>query len=132
VLVDLLGGAVLLQQASQNTNTADPVQLLREASVLRTASLTGALVTTLSFRLEMSTRTRSRVNLRWLSQNIAIFHELAHSLTCEQNTHENKAAHNIISKRCVVSWCRRDVFFGGGDFFFLCLRVYESWPLKRR
>mmetsp|Transcript_35809 Transcript_35809/g.79703 ORF Transcript_35809/g.79703 Transcript_35809/m.79703 type:complete len:243 (-) Transcript_35809:27-755(-) len=76
VLVNLLGIAVLLQQATQDAHTPDPEDLSGQTSLPGTTALTVASVTALCLGLSGAACTGARVNLGWLPDDKAILHQL--------------------------------------------------------
>ena len=82
VLVDLLGLAVLAEQATEDTLTSHPQNLVGHAGLARTVALTGTLVATLSLGGEPSARAGLRVHDRELLDDEAILDQAAHVLAC--------------------------------------------------
>ncbi len=76
VLVDLLGSAVLLQQAAQHTHAAHPDDFAREASFASTLALTNASVTALALGLLHLVDSGTRVDGVGLADNISILDQL--------------------------------------------------------
>lgn len=80
VLVDLSLSTVLAEEATENTHASHPHDLGGEASLLSTAALTVAHVTTLGLSLKTLVDARTRVDNVGLANNITILDELANSL----------------------------------------------------
>jgi hypothetical protein len=82
MLVNFLGLAVLAEETTENAHAADPDDLLGEASLAGTSSLTSASVSTLSLGLETLVNTSTGVDGVGLLDDVTILDQLAEVLTC--------------------------------------------------
>ena len=84
VLVDLLLGAVLDEQATEDAGAADPEDLLGHAGVRGTVALTSTSVAALALSGKVGASAGARVVLGGLADDEAVLHELAHVLAWKQ------------------------------------------------
>lgn len=82
MLVELLLGAVLLQQSSEHSYATNPQHLGRGTGLLGTSSLTSAGVSTLALGLVSGSHAGTRVDGDGLPDDEAILDKLSHVLAC--------------------------------------------------
>lgn len=81
VLVDLLGITVLLQQITQDSDTAHPQDFLRHSGISGTTTLTESSVTTFATGLSFDASTEARVDLSWLLDDQTVLDQTSDVLT---------------------------------------------------